>query len=360
MKRWRRLLLAALPILAALPASADPDAAGAASAAPQRVEIRVLGDEAALARVRATATELFARLDVRLRVLADGDASVDAAPLVLAYIDLRVPTAPRVDVDDGRTRQELMRRSLGDVSSLETGVEAAVHVVYSSVESLLQLDAAKPRVEPAPLARPAAPAAQAPPPATSERRGAGLDVGALLRLVSLAGSRWVPGAGASLDFRADAGPLQAELSLVGVIHTSSQLAFDDGRAALRPYALRLVPSLTAHVSDALLATAGVGVGLDHFVLDGQAPPSGGRALDHAVTDPVLASQLGLRFPLAGAWFASVLGTLDLDLAPTRFVAERGGAIEPLFTLPRLRAGLLVVASVSPTRVPRFATRAESP
>jgi len=368
-----QLLLAALLQVATLAARAEAqprDAGSAAGGQAPLVEIRVLGDDTALTRVRVTATELFARLDVRLSVVADGvDATApsDDNPLVLAYVDLRVPTAPMVDVDDGRTRQELMRRRLADVSSLETGVEAAVHVVYASVEALLQLTADRraaksaPAPAPAPPPPPSAPAG-APTPAHAERseRGAGLDLGAAFRLVSLGDSRLSPGAGASLDARIDAGPLQAELDVLGVLHASSELDFNEGSAMLRPYALRVLPGVSVRLTQQLLASLGVGLGLDHFVLDARSAPSGGTATDTAVTDPVLTSQLGLRFPIGGAWFLSVLGTLDLDLEPTRFVIDRRETIEPLLALPRLRGGMLLIASISPTRVHRFAVRTEQP
>jgi hypothetical protein len=367
LKRLVRLLLAALLEVAATPArvlAGAGDAGAVPSTQVPLVEIRVVGDETALARVRATATELFARLDVRLNVVSDDAPDLsDDTPLVLAYIDLRVPTSPMVDVDDGRTRQELMRRRLADVSSLETGVEAAVHVVYVSVEALLQLAAEPPATKPAPPPPPAAPkppAAKPVPTSAGSGRGMGLDVGAAFRLVSLGDARFNPGAGAAIDARIDAGAVQAELAILGALHTTSELDFDEGSAKLRPYALRVVPGVSVRLSQRLLAAVGVGVGLDHFVLDARSAPNGGMALDRAVTDPILASQLGLRFPIGGAWFVSVLGTLDVDLEPTRFVIGRGAATEPLLALPRLRAGMLLIASLSPTSVRRFQARAEEP
>ncbi|HYP91033.1 MAG TPA: hypothetical protein VEQ59_22865 [Polyangiaceae bacterium] len=356
--RWlARLLTAAAALGTAATVNAESAAPSSAPtvAMPPWVELRVVGDETALSRVRVTAAELFARLDVRLSVVADGEGSASMAgdsPLVLAYIDLRVPTAPLVDVDDGRTRQELMRRNLRDLSSLETGVEAAVHVVYTTVESLLQLA----KTERA-SARPRTPPPRAP---AGPLRGTGLDVGALFRLLSLGDSHLVPGAGAAVELRTDAGPVQAELSLLGALHTASRLDFGDGSASLRPYALRLLPGVSARISEQLLGAVGVGVGLDHFVLDASDAPSGSKGHDRAVFEPVLASQLGLRFALGGAWFMSVLGTLDVDLAPTRFVIDRASERQVLFELPRWRGGLLLVASLSPTPVRRFSGRGAEP
>jgi hypothetical protein len=362
LKRWKYGLLAGL-VLHAAPAPGaevepepEPPSMDAATPAPPApwVEIRVLGDERALALVRATATELFSRLEVRLRVLGADEASpADDVPLVLAYVDLRVPTSPLVDVDDGRTRQELMRRALPDVSSLETGVEAALHVVLSSVESMLQL--AEP-VPPPPVASPPPPA----PAPKSDPRGPGVDVGALFRLVSFGASRLTPGAGAALEFRTDLGSVQPELGIWGAIHTTTALDFSDGHASVRPYALRVMPGLSARMSRSLLGSVAFGVGLDHFVLEAGAPPSGGQIRDRVVSDPVLSAQLGLRFPLVGAWFMSAQGTLDVDLAPTRFMAERELAREALFALPRWRGGFTLVASLSPTAIQRFPRSGEQP
>ncbi len=349
-------LLIGLLLLASPAARAQPAAASGADtvAAPPWVEIRVLGDERALSLVRAAATELFSRLEVRLRVLDDAAASgsVDETPLVLAYVDLRVPTSPLVDVDDGRTRQELMRRTLSDMSSLETGVEAALHVVLGSVESMLQL---APPVRPDPAPRP-----PAPPPVKRERRGTGIDVGALFRLVSFGASRLSPGAGAALELRTELGSLQPELGLWGAIHTTTPIDFADGHASLRPYALRLMPGVGSRLSRSVHGNFALGAGLDLFVLDARSPPSGGQTRDRTVLDPVLSSQLGLRFPLAGAWFLSVQGTLDFDVAPTRFVAQGEQAREALFTLPRLRGGFTLIASLSPTAIERFSASGEQP
>jgi hypothetical protein len=357
-KRLTRALAFGVALLVSATARAEPAAPPAARAAPHaapRVDIRVLGDERALAQVRVAAAELFSRLDVRLRVFGDGEAAPSESadvPLVLAYIDLRVPTSPLVDVDDGRTRQELMRRSLSDVSSLETGVEATLHVVLASVESLLQLAEGERTQPPAPRPAPVAHA--------SPEHGTGLDVGALLRLVSLGGSRLTPGVGGALELRSDVGAAQLELGLWGALHTTTDLDFDAGHASLRAYALRLMPGIGARLSRRSVVSVAFGAGIDHFVLDSVAAPVGGQGRDHLINDPLLSAQVGLRFPLGGAWFVSTLGTLDLDLVPTRFVIERELRREVLFELPRFRGGLMLVASLSPTAVPRFTTRGAEP
>jgi hypothetical protein len=50
---------------------------------------------------------------------------------------------------------------------------------------------------------------------------------------------------------------------------------------------------------------------------------------------------------------SALASLDLDLAPTSFVASRGGVTEPLLQLPRLRAAFTLALSFTATGTRRF-------
>jgi hypothetical protein len=52
-------------------------------------------------------------------------------------------------------------------------------------------------------------------------------------------------------------------------------------------------------------------------------------------------------------FLSALASLDLDLAPTSFVARRGSVSEPLLQLPRLRAGFTVALSFTAAGANRF-------
>jgi hypothetical protein len=394
-----------------LPAAALSSEPGASSPrGPSRVvEVRVNGDASALSRVKLTARELLSRLDVEPNVesIDEPPTSPDEPPpLVIAYVDLRDIARPSIDIEDGRTRQELTRRNLVGVSSLETGVEAVLHVLYLAVESSLAVSVPKPsattaaptpgttapRARGTPAPGPSAPPAGASPasmppgaarrattsrattprpeasaivdssPGAAELRpgppsaaaGPGLDVGLLLRLSSLGGSRIVPGAGASLEPRTDWGRLRVGLMLSGVVHAANELSFAGGTADVRPMYARVIPTLDWLLSPDLSATAGLGAGLDAFAVEPLLAPVPGRVVPaRTAVDPVVSALAGARVPIGGRLFLSALASLDVDVQPTVFVARLGDETQAVLQLPRVRAGLLLAMSFSAAGPRRF-------
>jgi hypothetical protein len=331
------------------------------------VEIRVSGDAAAIARVRVTARELLRRLDVQPNVKAIDEPetrSDEPQPLVIAHVDLLRPSAPSIDIEDGASHQELTRRTLNDVSSLETGVEGVLHVLYLAVESRLQVGL-KPEPPPAPAAAPARagdgmPKRPAPPAPKREQVSSsyGLDVGPLFRLSSLGGSRIVPGGGVALEPRVQVGRGFASLLLSGTVHGTTELAFDRGSAEVRPLQARIVPTLDWPISSDVSGCMGVGAGLDSFKLSPtQAPEQGVARPAPASIDPVLTGLVGARVPIAGRMFLAAQASLDLDLAPTAFVAREGETTHSILQLPRLRAGLSLALSFTVAGSRRFSARA---
>ncbi len=313
------------------------------------VEIRVSGDAAALSRVKVTARELLLRLDVEPNVKAIDEpetASDEPQPVVIAYVDLRNPSSPSIDIEDGASRQELTRRTLNDVSSLETGVEGVLHVLYLAVESRLQVGVTKqPAPSPQPVPQPV-PRKKPTPPAAEQRSPLGFDVGAMFRLSSLGGSRFVPGGGVALEPRVDLGRARvAGLLLSGALFSTSEVAFEGGAAELRPLQVRIVPTLDWPISPDVSACVGVGAGLDALEMrPTRAPELGVARPAEAALDPMLVGLLGARLPIAGSVFLSALASLDLDLAPAVFVARRGNESRPLLALPRLRGGFSLALS----------------
>lgn len=358
MKRALMALAAALALLAPS-AAAALEAGSAAGAASQSnvarvVEIRVSGDAAALARVRMTARELLLRLDVQPNVKGIDEPDTrdaEAPPLVVAYVDLRNVAAPSIDIEDGRTRQGLTQRKLSDVTSLETGVEAVLHVLYLTVESTLQVGPEKP-APPPPAKKPVPPAR---PRATAPRSPFGFDVGPLLRLSSLGGSRVVQGGGIGLEPRADFGHAQATLLLSGVLHGTNEVAYGGGEADIRPVQVRVVPTLDWLFSPEISGCVGVGAGLDSFLVSPVQPPNVGRAIGaQSALDPILTSMVGARVPISGRLFLAAMASLDLDLAPTSFVANVGPDTQPILRLPRLRGGFTLALSFTAVGERRFA------
>jgi hypothetical protein len=355
-------LAAALALLAPSAAAAlgegEESSPRSRSSVARVVEIRVNGDAAALARVRMTARELLLRLDVQPNVksMDEPETSADEPPpLVIAYVDLRSVSTPSIDIEDGKTRQELTRRSLSDVATLETGVESVLHVLYLAVESTLQVGVARP--QPAAAKRPQPPRAK--PKSSAPRGGSGVDFGPLLRLSSLGGTRIVPGGGLLLEPRTDVGRGQLGLMLAGALHGTSELLFEHGAVEVRPLQARLVPTFDWPLSSDVSGCLGFGAGIDAFMIEPVQPPDRGRVrIGESAIDPVLTGLIGARVPIAGRAFLSALASLDLDLVPTSFVARVGDANEPVLPLPRFRGGFTLALSFSAVGARRFAPAPE--
>jgi len=347
-------LAAALALLAPSAAAALEMAA---SEQPQKaarvVEIRVSGDAAALSRVRMTARELLLRLDVQPNVKAIDEpptTSAEPTPLVIAYVDLRSSAAPSIQIEDGQTHEELTARHLTDLTSLETAVEAVLHVLYLAVESTLQVDAESPRPGPAPPAK-----KPAPPAATRvEPSHFGFDVGPLLRLSSLGGERIVPGGGVALEPRADFGRAQASLLVSAVFHGTSELIFQQGEAEVRPLQIRVVPTFDWLLSRDVSGCLGFGAGLDSLMVTPvQAPEVGRVAGSQSALDPIMTALIGARVPVSSRVFLAAQASLDLDLAPTRFVVQQGTMARPILELPRVRGGFTLALSFTAAGERRF-------
>jgi len=324
------------------------------------VEIRVSGDAAALARVRLTARELLLRLDVQPNVKAIDEPETskgEPAPLVIAYVDLRNLASPSIAIEDGQTREELTHRNLSDVTSLETGVEAVLHVLYLAVESTLQVGAEAPAAAPPPPAKKPAPPA---PRAEPQPSHFGFDIGPLLRLSSLGRSRIVPGGGVALEPRADFGRAQASLLVSAVLHGTSELTFEHGEAEVRPLQIRVVPTFDWLLSPEVSGCFGFGAGLDSLMVNPvQAPDVGSVAGGQSALDPIITGLVGARVPISGRVFLAALASLDLDLAPTRFVVQQGPQAQPILQLPRVRGGFTLALSFTAAGERRFApTRLE--
>ncbi|HEX2874795.1 MAG TPA: hypothetical protein VHP33_26270 [Polyangiaceae bacterium] len=328
--------------------TAEPPAVG------RMVEIRVSGDAAALARVRITARELLLRLDVQPNVKALEEPetpSTEPVPLVIAYVDLRNLAAPSIDIEDGQTRQGLTQRRLSDVTSLETGVEAVLHVLYLAVESRLQVGVE--RSSPAPAPPPKKPAPE-PQPRAQPASSFGFDVGPLLRLSSLGDGRIVPGGGVGLEPRAGFGRAQAGLLVSATLHGTSELVFERGEVALRPVQVRVVPTFDWLFSRELAGCLGLGAGLDSLMVTPLEEPDAGKTTRaQSAIDPMLTALIGARVPVSRRVFLAAMASLDLDLAPTTFVARQGLESRSLMQLPRVRGGFTLALSFTAAGERRF-------
>ena len=349
-------LAAAFALLA--PSTAAALEGGASANAPGDVarvgEIRVSGDAAALSRVRMTARELLLRLDVQPNVKAIDEPATsrsEPTPLVLAYVDLRNVASPSIEIEDGKTHEQLTSRSLADVTSLETGVEAVLHVLYLSVESTLQVGAETPPPLPPPVKRPTPPVAKRVAP---ERSHFGFDVGPLLRLSSLGGTRIVPGGGVALEPRADFGRAQASLQMSVVLHGTNELQFEHGEADVRPLQVRVLPTFDWLLSPEVSGCFGLGGGLDSLMVNPLQPPEAGVvSAGQSALDPIMTGLIGARVPISGRLFLAAMASLDLDLARTSFVAHQGPSTHTILALPRLRGGFTLALSFTAAGEGRF-------
>jgi len=308
----------------------------------------VRGDAATVERVRVTARELLSRLGVqpRVKLIDEPEANEPVPPLVVAYLDLSRVASPSIDIEEGRTRRELTRRQLTSMTTVETGVESLLHVLYLTVESSLQL---APRSAP-PASVPVAPA----PSREQQTTRWGFDVGPILRVSSLGGSRIVPGGGLVLEPRAEVAGNQLGLAVSAALHAGTELSFARGEATARSLQLRVVPTFDALLSEEVSGCVGLGGGVDSLLVEPvQAPDQGTAQGARGVLDPVLSALLGARVPISGRAFLSALGTLDYDLQPTTFVARDGPVSRPVLALPRLRAGVTIALSFTAAGPRRF-------
>lgn len=355
----------------------------ASELAARQVEIRVTGSPAAVKRTRETAEELFGRLGIRVEVI-DQDQEADQSgspspPLVVAYIDLSLPVEPRLVILEGQSGRELDRRELPTTSSLETSVEAVTHVIYSVVESLLELARRDPAAikelsepKPSPPAEPKAEPASAKPKAAAQRRrpppsvpletstrqrherGVGVDAGLTFGSVSLGAGRVTPGGGLIGEARWG-GPLGGLGVLVmGSVHGSTELGYGGASADLRPIAGRLAVTYDIALLSGGALLVGLGGGVDGYRVEARHDAAGVEVSSRSgIVDPVLSGLGGARVHVAGPAYLTALGTLDVDVAPSRFVIAADGVPATVHEVPWLRPSFWIAASFS-FGAPRFA------
>jgi hypothetical protein len=343
------------------------------SLASRVIEIRVAGDPKAQSLTQAVASELFGRLRVRARVRAEESADADnepgSPPWLTAHVDLRVPSKPVVSLEQGRTGTPLTPQVISDVTSLETGIEAALHIVYAAAEAALALPepaevddstsgSSPEETEPLPAR---APKPSSPAQAPSSGLKLGLDLGALGRVAAFGAQHVVTGAGAIGELRADWSRLHAGLLLFGALHGTTDVAFGDGYSTVQPFSVRLIPTLDARLTGSVQGSFGVGVGLDQFTARVARPPSpppmpGPIFIENrrAVTvDPLISALAGVRVRSGSGTFVSLLGSLDFGLGASSLQLGRVGSVTSVFDLPDVRASLVLSASFNSLGAPRF-------
>jgi hypothetical protein len=358
---------------------AGTETAPSDAAQMQRVDIYVAGDAAAIDRTRATAEELFGRLGMAVYVGPEDEARsgevVVEPPFAVIHVDLSSPLEPRLLVVDGSSGSELARRALPATGSLETSVEEVTHIAYLMVESLLEHRAVAAETEPKPAPAPAPP----PPPsvpgpasvprdrapfrassvrkrasAPGERVDFGLEAGLGLTGTSLGADRILPGAGLMLQARWAKGGHGFGLLAAGAVHTASELVFADASAGVRPIVLRLLLTYDRAMASDLSLVAGAGGGLDSYRIEPHHSAARVRTRTAApALDPALSGALGVRARVVGWTFLTAAAALDIDLAPSRFVAlSEDSRAQSVLEVPRARPVLWVALSTLVARSSR--------
>jgi len=365
--------------------------ATAAAAPPRVVRVYVAGTEEAVAGTRDALRDRCARPELLL-VVEDarafrygastwgdddagsggpaGAASKEAlllgagqpTDLAVGYVTVEPAADSRVVFVDGRTHEELERRTLERTDSLEMSIETVAHVICATIDSTLAMHAAPPAAPapPPPLdALPSVPPRA--PSATASAFGAwagvfgtGADYGAGFR----------GGAGGLLGATTGSSRVRASLLLFAADFPSQKLDRQGAAPSFGLFGARLLPGASVRVAEDIDALLGAGPGLDWLEVSPNAPPPGGTAATGVSSvDPVLSALVGARLRVGGhvgIWLG--LGA-DLDAYRHRYVNAANGEPVPFFEMPRLRAnaqaGLTVAFGRDGSAPDRSATGAQT-
>lgn len=352
-----------------------PAQAATSETAERRVVLRVLGSEQALALTKSTSVELFERLGVRVDVasISEDLPGSGEPPLAIATIEITPPLC-RIVIIDGSSGAELDRRTFSE-SSVETAVEAAAHIAYFVVETLLAPPESEPDT-PEPAAPPPAPVTEAQPtappvaavvddaapedasekPLPSERGSVGIDLGLAFSAISLGSGRVRPGTGLTAEIRFPSLGVPLGVLVAATTHAASELEFQDASAELRPSVLRLLATLDTPLGSALALSFALGGGVEWLRLTPTSvPPDVDVADTQSIFEPLATGLAGLRIKLGDRAFLSALGGIDVSLNPTTFKAQTESGEEELLHMPDVRPVILIGAAASLDASPRFSS-----
>ncbi|HET9957595.1 MAG TPA: hypothetical protein VFQ61_24025 [Polyangiaceae bacterium] len=327
-------------LLLSLSASAAARAEGTAtSGSPSaessllRVELWVYGSADAVARARLIGEELVQRLPVRIdvheaRAPEAGARMSESRADVKFEVDLRSLSRVSVVMFDGAGSRELSRRVLPEASSLEVSTEATSYVISTQLQTYLRTRA--PRESRPPVAKPPARAPEARKRQTPDTVSSNAPAFFQAEIEAQGRLGWLHADQASVGFalgalaRARRPGLSPQLQLLLAGYLPERISRGELVANWWLGSLRLLPGFEWRFGPSLSFVLGLGGGVDWFRLTPVDDPD--RAVrGNAVrrVTPVLTGVLGLglSFVGAGRWLIGV--NSDLELAPTRYVAEAG-------------------------------------
>ena len=262
-----------------------------------------------------------------------------------------------------------------------------MHVTYSVVESLLELNPVPTGNEPPPPAetptpvgqqkdrpaparevkhdrdrskRDAKPAERVEAPAPTGREwGPGVDAGPAFSSVGLGAGRVLPGGGLVVEGRWGAPIEHFGVWLAGSVHTSSEIRYGGASVGLRPIAGRLLVTYDLFVMPSAALLFGLGGGMDGYRIEKSADAADVEVTSRAgAVDPLGSALAGARLQLSGRTCLTAAGALDVDLMPSRFTMVGPGVSRVVLDLPRLRPSAWVYVSFSFGSHSRFADPGE--
>ena len=322
---------------------------------PIGVVVELVGSDEDRAAFTASLSELVARLGLRLASPADGPA------LATVTLDLTPVGEGVLTVADGAGKVVLLRR-LPRTEKAAVVREAAAHIAQSVVEELRDVE----RRQPLRAAQPAAPAGAEPAvtfeaPRPARVPGVALDLGVFIDGRLFGGSSpFAFGFGLNGAVAVGNTRFRPALWLSAGYHTPFQNSNDWAEVSTHAVALRLVPKVGLLGGDNWRLDAGLGGGADLFVSVVRStvlPPQLVEA-PRADASPVLTALVAGHLGVARSADLSLSFTLDVDLAPRRFVVDVAGTREALFDPWRVRPGLMLGFTLSPVGPDPYQGRAE--
>ena len=150
------------------------------------------------------------------------------------------------------------------------------------------------------------------------------------------------------------------LLALAAAHSTSNVEHAGASASLRPLTFRLLPTYDHAIASAASLVFGMGGGVDCYAIEPYAGDPGTQVTTRSTAiDPVLSSLAGIRIMLSELAHITAAGGLDIDLAPSHFVAQQDDALPPLLELPRVRPAVLAALSVTLSRRSRFGPSEEA-
>jgi hypothetical protein len=262
-----------------------------------------------------------------------------ATTLAVVWIDLAPATEASVVFSDPTTGRVLLRRRVRKDTSSSVAIEAVAHVTLSAVEEIAEIRRAARAHE----------RVEAPKPPDHERSW-GLDVAGFVGGHYFGdGTSLGVGGGAAVGVSDRKSALRPALSLAGS-YQSFEAANDAVALAAHVVSARLQPAVRVAGGSTWMVRAGASAGFDAWFASPHVVPGSNALLADARTSvsPILGAAVALHVAVGSTSDLFLSLATDGDLAPYRFVVERGGVHDEVFSAWRVRPSLTLGFSFAAT------------